>query len=147
MDFNPLKDTIYHIGILASKVLGFSLRLELQHHQTAGQTAGFVCEGTGKNDAAFLCQWLKIGKVGRPVDSVSLLLQDRRNQESQISLERILFEQIRFHVGGIESLNRVFKRATVFVAVRHFVPPADLCLSKLPAEVDDSPVTGVRKVA
>lgn len=64
MDFHPLEDPVYRIGILAGELFRLSLRLEFQHHQTAG----LVCEGAGKNDAALLCQRLKIREVGRAIN-------------------------------------------------------------------------------
>jgi hypothetical protein len=44
-------------------------------------------------------------------------------------------------------LGRVLKQATIFISGRDLVPPAYFFLAELPAQIDDSTIADMRKIA
>lgn len=155
MDLNPFEHAMNGIGIGAGKLFGFFSACKLQDHKAAR----LVRQGTGKQDAPFFIQTLQVGQMGWSVDgsfrlSLRTIIAD--NDEGHIASALLMLNT--YTLGLLRMVEQwlnicdrrsvvILDGAAIFVAGCQFVPPPDFFLAEFPAQIDDSTVSDMWKIA
>src|SRR5213593_2267014 len=141
VNFNSLEDSVHRVGVLVRESFRFFLRFSLDDDQAAD----LVGEGSGQNHASLRIERFHSLEVSRAVDLAPCL-----------PFRSIKAKDDKFHRGCfIGQTRRVTKRGrslslerlAIAISAGNFMPPSNFALSKFPAQIDDSSIQEVRKVA
>lgn len=141
VNFNSLEDSVHRVGILVREGFRFFLGFSLDDDQAAD----LVGEGSGQNHASLRIERFHSLEVSRTVDLAPCS-----------SFRSVEAKDDKFHRGWfIVQTRRVAKRGrslslerlAVAISAGNFMPPPNFALSKFPAQIDDSSIQQVRKVA
>src|SRR5437867_5074943 len=141
VNFNSVEDSVHRVGVLVREGFRFFQGFSLDDDQAAD----FVGEGSGQNHASLRIERFHSLKVSRSVD-LAPCLSFRSVEAKDDKFHRgCFFVQTRRVTKSGRSLS--IERLAIAVSAGNFMPPSNVAFPKFPAQIDDSSVQEVRKVA